>query len=167
MKTSEIFKVSYGVTLGFLCAKFTFKVGCKIIEKICDVGIDKVERNRKVKYNPYYTKEKKRKYILEDAIDDNFIKVTCDTENSLKELLTRFISDLKTYKYVTVNDLKDFAECKFSSFNEEDSVIGWLTEPTHIDHLHHVIIFDAPIDISDLIMDSKEGDKEDEVEVSE
>ena len=57
MKTSEIFKVSYGVTLGFLCAKFTFKVGCKIIEKICDVGIDKVERNRKVKYNPYYTKE--------------------------------------------------------------------------------------------------------------
>ena len=49
MKTSEIFKVSYGVTLGFLCAKFTFKVGCK--------RIDKVERNRKVKYNPYYTKE--------------------------------------------------------------------------------------------------------------
>ena len=57
MKTSDVFKVSYGVTLGFMCAKLTVKCGCRILEKLCDLGIDKLEKKQKVNYEPYYTKE--------------------------------------------------------------------------------------------------------------
>ena len=49
MKTSEIFKGAYGITLGYLCAKLTFTCGCSVIKKLCDVGIDKINKIEKEK----------------------------------------------------------------------------------------------------------------------
>lgn len=66
MKTSDVFKVSYGVTLGFMCAKFTMSVCCGAIKKLCDIGIDKIEKNQKVSYKPYYTKEEKEETTDEE-----------------------------------------------------------------------------------------------------
>ena len=169
MKTSDIFKASYGVSLGFMCAKLTVQVGCRFIAKLCDVGIsgiDKIEENKKKAYN------KEKRYSLTESLDDGWVHVKCATAKDFKDLTKWFDSQLENYSYVSVNDLKEFVESGFSSFEYKDQGEGWTTRSYHIDRVTNTIIFDIPIDISDLVFDpdkdiEKEEDKEDEVEISE
>lgn len=165
MKTSEIFKGAYGVTLGYLCAKVTVKVGCNIFTKLCDAGIkilDKVDEKLDVP---------EKKYSLMEGIDDNCIQVECATAKDLKDLIKWFDLQLLNYGCLSVNDLKEYIESGFTSFEYKDQAEGWASKAYHIDRVTNTVIFDMPIDISDLVFDPdkdiEEEGKEDDVEASE
>lgn len=170
MKTSDVFKVSYGLTLGFMCAKFTMSVCCSAINKLCDIGIDKidkVERNRKVNYKPYYTNEKNHSYSIEET--DICVKVRCAQPHDLFKISQYISYEIDNYGFLSLENLKDFAGLKYDYTDVER---GWVSKDSyHINQETNTITFDSPIDVSDLVYDAdkdiEEEEKEDEVEASE
>ena len=168
IKTMDIFKVSYGVTLGFIAAKMTARTICKVVEKLCEVGLDKIDITRKHDY----TKDKKEDYIYETSPDNKEIRIKCKNYKTLLEFIKNYEDSLNEYGYVSISDLKQFTDCKFSSFEDTDFLNGWTEDNVYmIESKTNTIVFKNPLDISDLVFDPdkdiEKEDKEDEVEASE